>query len=84
MKKFVVVNHITTYKEVEADTREEAIEVALTMSPDEMSERTVVKRKIGDLLKVVQWLKKYLHTSQNCMVGGSGFLIPMNYDLIPL
>ena len=54
MKKFVVVNHITTYKEVEADTREEAIEVALTMSPDEMSERTVVKRKIGDLLNVVQ------------------------------
>jgi len=54
MKKFIVVNHITTYKEVEADTREEAIEVALTMSPDEMSERTVVKRKIGDLLKVVQ------------------------------
>ena len=54
MKKFVVVNYITTYKEVEADTREEAIEVALTMSPDEMSERTVVKRKIGDLLNVVQ------------------------------
>ena len=44
MKKFVVVNYITTYKEVEADTREEAIEVALTMSPDTLSERTVVKR----------------------------------------
>ena len=44
MKKFVVVNYITTYKEVEADTREEAIEVALTMSPDELSERTVVKQ----------------------------------------
>ena len=44
MKKFVVVNYITTYKEVEADTREEAIEVALTMSPDTLSERTVVKK----------------------------------------
>ena len=44
MKKFVVVNYITTYKEVEADTREEAIEVSLTMSPDELSERTVVKK----------------------------------------
>ena len=54
MKKFLVVNYITTEKLVEADTREEAIEVALTMSPDEMSEHTVVKRKIGDLLTVVQ------------------------------
>ena len=44
MKKFVVVNHITTYKEVEADTREEAIELAETMSPDTLSERTVVKK----------------------------------------
>ena len=44
MKKFVVVNYITTYKEVEADTREEAIEVALTMSPNTLSERTVVKK----------------------------------------
>ena len=35
MKKFVVVNHITTYKEVEASTREEAIELALSLSPDE-------------------------------------------------
>ena len=51
MKKFVVVNHITTYKEVEADTREEAIEVALTMSPDEMSERTVVRK--GDLNELI-------------------------------
>ena len=48
--KYVVVNYITTYKEVEADTREEAIEVALTMSPDSMSERTVVKK--GDLNEV--------------------------------
>ncbi len=54
MKKFLVVNYITTEKLVEADTREEAIEVALTMSPDTLSERTVVKRKIGDLLQVVQ------------------------------
>ena len=44
MKKFVVVNYITTEKLVEADTREEAIEVALTMSPDTLSERTVVKK----------------------------------------
>ena len=44
MKKFLVVNYITTEKLVEADTREEAIEVALTMSPDTLSERTVVKR----------------------------------------
>ena len=43
MKKFVVVNYITTYKEVEADTREEASEVALSLSPDEAKERTVVK-----------------------------------------
>ncbi len=56
MKKFLVVNYITTEKLVEADTREEAIEVALTMSPDTLSERTVVKRKIGDLLQVVQWI----------------------------
>ena len=44
MKKFVVINHITTYKEVDADTREEAIELALTESPHEAKERTVVKR----------------------------------------
>ena len=44
LKKFVVVNYITTYKEVEADTREEAIEVALSLSPDEAKERTVVKQ----------------------------------------
>ena len=44
MKKFTVVNHITTYKEVEADTREEAIEVALTMLADEVSEKTIVKK----------------------------------------
>ena len=42
--KYVVVNHITTYKEVEADTREEAIEVAETMSPNTLSKRTVVKK----------------------------------------
>jgi len=54
MKKFLVVNYITTEKLVEADTREEAIELAETMSPDTLSERTVVKRKIGDLLQVVQ------------------------------
>jgi len=47
MKKFTVVNHITTYKEVEADTRQEAIEVALTMSPNEISEKTIVKK--GDI-----------------------------------
>ena len=45
--KYVVVNYITTYKEVEADTREEAIEVALTMSPDTLSERTVVKKGVN-------------------------------------
>ena len=45
MKKFLVVNHITTEKLVEADTREEAIEVALTMLPDTLNERTVVKRE---------------------------------------
>ncbi len=44
MKKFVVINYITTYKEVDADTREEAIELALTESPHEAKERTVVKR----------------------------------------
>ena len=44
MKKFFVVNHITTYKEVEASTREEAIELALSLSPDEAKERTVVKQ----------------------------------------
>ena len=44
MKKFVVVNHITTYKEVEASTREEAIELALSLSPDEAKERTVAKQ----------------------------------------
>ncbi len=47
MKKFVVVNYITTEKLVEADTREEAIEVALTMSPDTLSERTVVKKGVN-------------------------------------
>jgi len=46
MKKFLVVNHITTEKLVEADTREEAIEVALTMSPDTLRERTVVKKGV--------------------------------------
>ena len=40
--EFVVVNYITTYKEVEADTREEAIEK--TMSPNTLSKRTVVKK----------------------------------------
>ena len=44
--KFVVVNHITTSKEVEADTREEAIEVAESMSPNTLSERTVVKKEL--------------------------------------
>ena len=44
MKKFVVINYITTYKEVDADTREEAIELALTESIHEAKERTIVKQ----------------------------------------
>ena len=44
MKKFVVVNYITTYKEVKADTREEAIELASLELPHEAKERTVVKQ----------------------------------------
>ena len=44
MKKFVVINYITTYTEVDADTREEAIELALTESIHEAKERTIVKQ----------------------------------------
>ena len=46
MKKFLVVNHVTTEKLVEAETREEAIEVAESMSPNTLSERTVVKKEL--------------------------------------
>ena len=51
MKKFVVINYITTYKEVDADTREEAIEVAITESPHEAKERTIVKKCSLDQLR---------------------------------
>jgi|TARA_R100000482_G_scaffold30975_1_gene10059 hypothetical protein len=44
MKRFVVINYITTYKEIDADTREEAIELALTELPHEAKERTIVKQ----------------------------------------
>ena len=42
MKKFLVVNHVTTEKLVEAETREEAIEVSLTKLPDTVSDRLEV------------------------------------------
>ena len=44
LKKFVVINYITTYKEVVADTREEAIELASLELPHEAKERTGVKQ----------------------------------------
>lgn len=42
MKKFLVVNHVTTEKLIEADTREEAIEVSYTTPPDTLSDRLEV------------------------------------------
>lgn len=44
MKKYTVISHITTSKEVVADTREEAIELAETMTPHSISEKTIVKK----------------------------------------